>query len=131
MKILILLIIIILIAWYLPALVCGQEAFVTEASYYTRASCIAESGQCVMANGKELQDETRIAASWDYPLGTLLKISLINNKNRSVIVRVTDRGPAKRLYRAGRRIDLSKGAFEKLALLHKGIIRVKVEKWQK
>jgi len=63
-------------------------------------------------------------ASWDYPLGTVLKITNLEN-NRFVYARVTDRGPAKRLNRI---IDLTVYAFEQIADLKKGLIQVKVEK---
>jgi len=45
-----------------------------------------------------------------------------------VIVTVTDRGPAKRLYNKGRRLDLSRAAFQKLSPLSAGLIRVRLYK---
>ncbi len=106
--------------------VCGAEE-IGEASYYTIASCLKESGQYQMANGQMLNDSALTCASWQYKFGT--KLLIVNKDNgKSVIVSVTDRGPAKRLVRQGRIIDLSKGAFLALASLDKGIIRVKVEK---
>jgi rare lipoprotein A len=39
---------------------------------------------------------------------------------------VTDRGPAKRLYRLGRKIDLAKAAFNRIADLKQGIIPVSI-----
>ena len=105
---------------------CGS-AWADTASYYTRASCIAESGQCTMANGKELMDNEMVAASWFYRLGTFLVVTNIDN-GRSVKVQVTDRGPAKRLVKKGRIIDLSYAAMSKLGGISKGIINVKVER---
>jgi rare lipoprotein A (peptidoglycan hydrolase) len=46
--------------------------------------------------------------------------------NRSEIVEITDRGPAKRRFREGRTIDLSRAAFERLADL--ALIDVNVRK---
>ena len=46
----------------------------------------------------------------------------------SVIVTVNDRGPAWRLVRQGRTIDLSSVAFAKLADPKLGLIRVKITK---
>lgn len=66
-------------------------------------------------------------ASWDYPLGTRLKVTEIHN-HLSVIVTVNDRGPARRLYRQGRKIDLSQSAFEKLDGLALGLAEVTIEK---
>lgn len=96
------------------------------ASWYSRESCIKESGQCVMANGKELDDEAFTCASWDYAFRTQLRIRNTEN-NRYVICRVTDRGPSKRLYRKGRTIDLSKVAFRAIADLQQGIIEVQIK----
>ena len=96
------------------------------ASYYTVESCIKESGQCVMANGKRLCDYDYTCASWDYPFETLLKITNTDT-GHFVFVRVTDRGPAKKLHKKGRVIDLSKIAFMKLAPLSQGIIPIEIE----
>ena len=102
--------------------------FICEASYYTRASCIKESGQAVMACGKELQDDQLRCASWDYPFGVVLMVTNLQN-GKQVKVVVSDRGPAKRLYRLGRKIDLSKAAFRALTGdLRRGIIPVKIIK---
>ena len=60
------------------------------------------------------------------PLGT--KVRVVNSKNgRSVIVRITDRGPLPK----GRVIDLSYGAARKLAMVKPGIayVRVDVLRW--
>jgi len=96
------------------------------ASFYTRESCIRESGQAVMANRKELNDDEYTCASWFFVLGTHLRITNLRN-SRMVIVEVTDRGPSKRLVRAGRTIDLSEAAFAAIADLQSGIIPVKIE----
>jgi rare lipoprotein A len=110
-------------------LTTNANAFECTASYYTRQSCLKESGQCVMANGKELNDERLCAASWDYSFGTQLRLT--NKRNgRKVVVSVTDRGPAKRLYKVGRRIDLSLRAFSLLTggRLDRGVITIEVER---
>ena len=99
---------------------------VTEASYYTVASCLKESGQFTMSNGKELSDEALTCASWDYKFGTRLNITETRS-GRNVVVVVSDRGPSKKLYRAGRKIDLSRLAFSKLDKLERGVITVNVE----
>lgn len=101
-------------------------AFADTASWYDRASCIKESGQCTMANGKELQDDEFTCASWDHSFGTRLKITSKDN-GKTIIVKVTDKGPARRLYRQGRTIDLSKAAFRQLASLEQGVIEISIE----
>ena len=103
----------------------GQTLFICEASYYTRASCVKESGQCKMANGKELNDEALTAASWDFDFGTKLRIKC---NGRQVVVCVTDRGPSKRLYKRGRRIDLSLAAARALHIIKSGVAVITVER---
>jgi rare lipoprotein A len=57
------------------------------------------------------------AASWSYPLGTRVRVTA---GGQSVVVTVTDRGPARRLHRV---IDLSKASFARLAPTRQGIIK--------
>jgi rare lipoprotein A len=109
------------------SLVVPAWAEITDASYYTVASCIKESGQAITASGERLKDDGFTCASWDYPVGAMLRVSRIGS-DRVVTVRVNDRGPAKGLYRRGRKIDLSKAAFKALSPLSKGVIRVEVER---
>ena len=80
----------------------------------------------MMANGKKLKDEELTCASWDYDFGTTLEITNAENHKR-VRVTVTDRGPNKALYKKGRVIDLSKGAFSRIAPLKQGVIPIKIE----
>lgn len=103
------------------------HAFTTEASYFTYASCIKEGTSGICANGERLDDEAFLAASWDFPLGETIRVT--NKANgKSIEVKVADRGPAKRLYKKGRRLDLSKAAFSALSdnRLDKGILQVEV-----
>ena len=65
-------------------------------------------------------------AMWDAPFHQQLRITNLDN-GKSIVVRVNDRGPHKRLVREGRVLDLSKGAFQKIANLKDGLINVKVE----
>ena len=100
---------------------------VTEASWYSRKECCTpKNPDALMANGRPLDDNALTCASWDYPFGTQLKIHNLEG-TKSVIVTVTDRGPAKRLYNAGRKLDLSKAAFTALAPIEQGVIRVQYE----
>lgn len=97
------------------------------ASYYTRASCLREGTSGICANGEVLNDNDLTAASWFYRFGTILLVTNLSN-GKQVKVRVNDRGPAKRLVRQGRVLDLSRAAFLALDKLSKGIINVKVER---
>src|SRR5712671_5008370 len=70
----------------------------------------------LMANGKPFDPDKLTAASWFYPLGSRVRVTLrAGVEPRSVTVTITDRGPANDLVRDGRIIDLTHGAFKKLA----------------
>lgn len=75
------------------------------------------------ANMERFDDSEFTCAIWDLPFNTMLKVTNLAN-GRSVIVRVNDRGPARRLSRA---IDLTKTAFSRIADLEKGLADVSVE----
>ena len=74
------------------------------------------------ANGEVFDDSQLTCASWNFPFGTYLKVT--NRLNgKSVVCRVNDRGPHKRLERL---IDLTKTAFRKIANPRQGLLRVSV-----
>ena len=104
----------------------GSTAFADTASWYSVESCKREGTSGICANGEVLDDEAYTCAVWDKKFGTKLKVTNLEN-GLSVIVVVKDRGPAKRLVRQGRTIDLSKAAFRAIANLKSGIIQIKVE----
>ena len=90
-----------------------------------------------MANGESLyaQEKTQpfFAASWDYKLGTHLTVCRADRGDRRNCVQsvVTDRGPAKRLVRQGRRLDLSKHAFQTICGdLRQGTCQVEIRQVQ-
>ena len=103
-------------------------AFETQASYYDRASCQAEGTWQkwggLTASGKAYDENALSCASWGHRFGQKVKIT---HKGKSIIVVNNDRGPSRRLYKAGRKIDLSKQAFRSLAPLSQGVITVTVE----
>ena len=78
-----------------------------------------------MANGQRFNPDHLTAASWFFPVGTKV---VVTHANRSVVVAITDRGPARRLVKEGRRIDLSRAAFVKLADPDLGLIDVTIKK---
>jgi len=78
------------------------------------------------ANMEEFDDSDLTCAIWDIPFNAILKVTNLDN-GKHVFVRVNDRGPAKRLLRQGRIIDLTKAAFSKIDDLENGLIRVSVE----
>jgi rare lipoprotein A len=83
----------------------------------------------LMANGKRFNPDKLTAASWFYPLGTKVRVSLAEGDGpvRSVMVTITDRGPAKELVRDGRIVDLTHAAFRRLAHPNRGLVAINVE----
>lgn len=84
----------------------------------------------LMANGKKFDPDRLTAASWFYPLGARVRVTTRNrhNQTRSVIVRITDRGPARELVNGGRIIDLTHAAFQQLASPDRGLVAVEVQR---
>jgi peptidoglycan lytic transglycosylase len=82
-----------------------------------------------MANGKRFDPDKFTAASWYFPLGTKVRVTLASRSEprRSVLVTITDRGPASGLVRDGRIIDLSHATFRKLAPPQVGLVAVAVQ----
>lgn len=102
----------------LPLLAQQQQG---KASYYSKRATGART-----ASGERLHHDSLTCAHRTYPFGTLLKVKNPGN-GRSVVVRVTDRGPFKR----GRIIDLSYAAAKELGILANGVATVIVEKYNK
>lgn len=74
------------------------------------------------ANGEVFDDSRMTCAAWDYPFNTHLQVTNLQN-GKSVVCRVNDRGPNKRLRRL---VDLTKTAFRKIETPRKGLVRVSV-----
>jgi rare lipoprotein A len=88
----------------------------------------------LMANGQRFDPDKLTAASWFYPLGTRVLVTVKADPKvlnpqpaRSVLVTITDRGPHNRLVQGGRIIDLSRAVFRNLADLDLGLIEVIVQ----
>ncbi len=82
----------------------------------------------LMANGKKFNPDKLTAASWFYPLGTTVRVTLKTpQRQRSVVVKITDRGPALDLVREGRIIDLGRAAFKRLAPPDSGLVAVTIK----
>ncbi len=73
------------------------------------------------ANGKRYNMYAMTAASKVLPLGSMVKVTNLRN-HRSVIVKITDRGP----FVGKRIIDLSYLAAKKLHSVSRGAVRVEV-----
>ena len=73
------------------------------------------------------QNAMTAAAAPHIKMGSKLKVTNISN-NKSVIVKVTDRGSFHKAKYGYRTLDLSKGAFSKIAPLNQGVVKVKITK---
>ena len=74
------------------------------------------------ANGERFNMNDLTAAHKTLPFNTKVRVTNIEN-NKSVIVRINDRGPFKK----GRIIDLSLGAAKKIGLIQAGSAKVTLE----
>jgi rare lipoprotein A (peptidoglycan hydrolase) len=74
------------------------------------------------SSGERLDQIHATAAHRDLPLNSLVRVTNLNN-GRSVIVRITDRGPVSESLL----IDVSPKAADELAMKQAGIVRVAVE----
>jgi rare lipoprotein A len=104
----------------LLALLTAGQALGTVASFYGHS----HEGR-LMANGQPFNPHALSAASWFYPLGSWVTVT---HGARTVRCQITDRGPARRLVRQGRTIDLSEAAFERIADKRSGLVTVKIER---
>ena len=99
------------------ALVCAQTQ-TGKASFYSKRASGSRT-----SSGERLHHDSLTCAHRTYPFGTMLRVT--NERNgKSVIVRVTDRGPHGR----GRIIDLSYRAASELGIIAQGVAVVKVER---
>jgi rare lipoprotein A len=89
-----------------------------KASYYSKRATGARA-----ASGERIHHDSLTCAHRSYPFGTRLKVTNLSN-GKSVIVRVTDRGPFGR----GRLIDLSYGAARAIGMLAQGVATVEIER---
>ena len=139
--------------WNVPqGVLHASEPVKTLASWYSTESCAywEKRGRhdCPTASQKDLRwleaHQPYFAASWDYQLGTWLQICTpdvprpyhrlaqphhlkANQPQACHVVEVTDRGPAKRLVKQGRRLDLSKASFQAVCgSLRQGVCEVEI-----
>ena len=100
---------------------CAAQKQHGKASYYSKSATGART-----ASGQRLHHDSLTCAHRQYPFGTMLKVTNLSN-NKSVIVKVIDRGPFGR----GRIIDLSWGAAKAIGMLSQGVASVRVERLDK
>lgn len=74
------------------------------------------------SSGERYRHDGFTAANKDYPVGSVIRVTRADD-GRSVDVRVNDCGP----HKAGRIVDLSGAAAERIGLIRDGIAQVQVE----
>ena len=115
---------------FFPAMIQMADAEITASPQKGFASWYGEAHRGrLMANGRKFNPDKLTAASWFYPLGTRVRVTVNSPEfeSRSVLVTITDRGPARRLVQQGRVIDLGFAAFQKLAEPDLGLVEVVVQ----
>ena len=78
------------------------------------------------ASGETFDSREWVAAHPSYPLGSVARVTNLEN-NRTVTVRIIDRGPTDENVAEGVIIDLSKGAARELGMVKDGRVQVKVD----
>lgn len=101
-----------------PTLLAEGPSMTGIASWYS-VGCGGEHRTCT---GQRFTGRQMTAASHTIPLGTLVRVALINDPSRFIVVRVNDYMP-----RRGRILDLSKAAAQQLGMISAGVARVRVE----
>ena len=91
------------------------------ASYYARSL----DGK-ITASGVRFDNDALVAAHPTYPFGTRVRVTNLSN-DRSVTVRIVDRGPTRAVRAKGVIIDLSRAAADALGFLEVGRTRVRLE----
>ena len=94
----------------------GAASMCSHASFYGHGDGYAWQ---TMANGQPMNPQALTTAHRYLPFGTRLLVSNPNN-GKAVTVTVTDRGP----FIAGRDLDLSYGAFSRIASPGQGVAKV-------
>ncbi len=91
------------------------ESFSGKASYYSYRTART-------AQGLSFDRDSLTAAHRSLPFGTKVRVTDVTT-NKSVVVRITDRGPRVR----GRVLDLSLGAARRLGIVDRGVVHVRAE----
>lgn len=75
------------------------------------------------ASGERFDPDEMTAAHPRLPFGTVVRVTRLDAEERSVKVRINDRGP----FVDDRIIDVSKAAAEELGMIREGVVEVRVE----
>ena len=101
----------------MPASASTAYAFEGKVSYYGSAFAGRKT-----ASGERVNPSALTMAHKTLPFGTMVRVTNLQN-NRSVVVRVNDRGP----HMADRVGDVSAGAAQELGMLRSGVVKARLE----
>jgi len=96
-----------------------NKNIIGEASYYDY--------DYPQGSGNWITEKRLVAASRDYPRGSILRVCSNDEFNFCVVVKVTDYGPE---LSTGRIIDMGSFAFSRICRLSYGVCQVNIEKVQ-
>lgn len=96
------------------------------ASWYSYESTVKEGNPGITASGEKMVNHGMTCAVRNRRFGTRYKVTNLEN-GKTVIVRHNDYGPGKKPTARGVIIDLSVGAFKKIANPKDGLAKVKIE----
>lgn len=84
------------------------------------------------ASGVKFNSDHPVAAHPEWPFGTEVRVTNLNN-DKAIKVRIVDRGPSKKSRKKGVLIDVSHGVAKVLGFVDKGVTKVKLEvlRWGK
>jgi rare lipoprotein A len=105
----------------LAACFCALATTAHAETWHCRASWYGSESGSVTASGERFNPNGLTAAHRSLPFGTRLRVTW---HDRSVVVRVSDRGPAKW---TGRCLDLANGAARQLGMIGAGVGTVTIE----
>lgn len=111
-------------AFACAAVAIGAVAFLQSDKAEAAAQCGKASWYSAgsrTASGERMNAGALAAAHRSLPFGTRVRVENLSN-GRSVVVKINDRGP----FVGGRVIDVTRGAAERLGMIHSGIAKVKV-----
>jgi rare lipoprotein A len=97
-----------------------DDAHIVTKSYHLNATWYMHGSHT--ANGERFNPNGYTAAHKTLPFGTLLRVTN-SDDNRSIVVRVNDRGP----FTKGVDLDIARGGAQELGLIKKGRAKVFVE----
>jgi rare lipoprotein A len=109
-------------AWLAPVAKLYAQAGNAESKAVTASFYSTRFNGRRTASGQRFSSNALTAAHRSLPFGTKVKVTNVNN-NRSVVVRVNDRGP----FVKGREISVTRLAARRLGFIRAGTTRVTME----